>query len=206
MSRVPVGVLASGSGTNLQALLDACADPSFPAAVVVVGSDRPAAFALERARAAGVPTFAVLRRDHPDREAFDRAMAGRLRDHGVEWVCLAGYMRLATPAFLDRFPGRVLNIHPSLLPAFPGLHAQQQAFDHGVKVAGCTVHLVDSGTDTGPIVAQAAVPVGADDDAEALRLRILAAEHALYPRVLRAAAEGRLRLEGRKVRILGAEP
>ncbi len=201
--KVRVGVLASGSGTNLQALLDACADPGFPATVAVVGTDKPKAYALERARAAGVPTFAVLKRDHPDREAFDRAVAARLREHGVEWVCLAGYMRLVTPAFLESFPGRVLNIHPSLLPSFPGLHAQQQAFDHGVKVSGCTVHLVDEGADTGPIVGQLAVPVLETDDAEALRLRILAAEHELYPRALRQAVEGRLVVEGRKVRIGG---
>lgn len=199
--RVPVGVLASGSGTNLQALLDAAAGPGFPARVVAVGSDRPGAKALARAEQAGIATFTVRRRDHADREGFDQAVADALLEHGVRWVCLAGYMRIVGAGFLARFDGRVLNIHPSLLPAFPGLDAQRQAFEHGVKVAGCTVHLVDAGTDTGPIVAQEAVPVLDGDDAEALRLRILAAEHRIYPQALAWAASGRLRVNGRKVTI-----
>lgn len=201
IERVRVGVLASGSGTNLQALLDAAADQDFPARIVVVGTDRPGALALQRASSAGVATFCVRRKGHPSREDFDAAVADQLAAHEVRWVCLAGYMRIVGPTFLQRFEGRVLNIHPSLLPAFPGLDAQRQAFDHGVKVAGCTVHLVDAGTDTGPIVAQEAVPVLDGDDAEALRLRILAAEHRIYPRALAWAAQGRLKVEGRKVRL-----
>ncbi|MCB9684876.1 MAG: phosphoribosylglycinamide formyltransferase [Alphaproteobacteria bacterium] len=200
-ARVPVGVLASGSGTNLQALLDAAATDDFPARIVVVGSDRPGALALQRAEGMGVPTFTVRRKGHASREDFDAAVAHQLLAHGVRWVCLAGYMRIVGPTFLDAFEGRVLNIHPSLLPAFPGLDAQRQAFEHGVKVAGCTVHLVDAGTDTGPIVAQEAVPVLDGDDAEALRLRILAAEHRIYPRALAWAVADKLRIEGRKVRI-----
>lgn len=190
-----IGVLASGSGTNLQALLDA----GLPVRVVV--SDRPAAPALDRARARGVPTELVLRRDHPDRDAFDGALVQALRRHDASWVCLAGFMRLVGPTFLGAFPWRVLNVHPALLPAFPGLHAQRQAFDAGVRVAGCTVHLVDEGTDTGPIVAQGVVPVLPDDDAETLRLRILAMEHRVYPAVARWAVEGRLSVEGRRVQV-----
>lgn len=201
--KVPVAVLVSGSGTNLQALLDAAADPAYPARIAVVIADRPAAFGLERARRAGVPTEVVLKRDHPDRAAFDRALIAAIRASGAEWVCHAGFMKIVGREYLEAFPWRVLNIHPSLLPAFPGLHAQQQAFDAGVRVSGCTVHFADEGTDTGPIVAQGVVPVLPDDDAEALRVRILAMEHRVYPAVLKAAVEGRLHVEGRKVRVEG---
>lgn len=201
MSRVRVGVLASGSGTNLQALLDATADPSHPAQVVVVGSDRPGAVALTRAERAGVPTFVTKRRDHPDRASFDRALAHALRAHRVEWVCLAGFMRLVGPELLEAFPDRLLNIHPALLPAFPGLHAQEQAWRHGVRLAGCTVHLVDAGTDTGPIVAQGAVPVLPTDDLATLSARILRMEHRLYPKVLTWAAEGRLAVQDGRVAL-----
>lgn len=189
--RVRVGVLASGSGTNLQALIDATA-ADHPARIVVVGADRPGAGALQRANDAGIATFVELRRDHPDRDAFDRAMARHLLDHDVEWVCLAGYMKIVGAPLLEAFPSRILNVHPSLLPSFPGLHAPQQALDHGVKVTGCTVHVVDAGTDTGPIVAQQAVEVRDGDDAASLHARIQAVEHALFPEVLRWAAEGRL--------------
>ncbi len=199
--RVPVGVLASGGGTNLQALMDACAASDFPARIAVVLSNRPRCGALERARAAGIPTEVVSRRDHPDRAAFDREAVARLQAHGVQWVALAGYMRLVTRDFLDAFPQRVLNIHPALLPAFPGLHAQRQAVAYGVRVSGCTVHLVDEGTDTGPIVAQGVVPVLPDDTEDDLRTRILAMEHRVYPACLRWAAEGRLSVVGRRVRV-----
>jgi phosphoribosylglycinamide formyltransferase-1 len=198
---VPVAVLASGGGTNLQALIDAGAEPSCPYRIAVVVSDRHRAGALDRARRHGIPTEVVLLRDHPDRDAFDREVVARTRAHGVEWVCLAGWMKQVGGAVLEAWPGRILNIHPSLLPAFPGLHAQQQAFDAGVRVAGCTVHLVDAGLDTGPIVIQAAVPVLATDDAEALRSRILAQEHAIYPEALRWAVQGQLRVEGRRVAL-----
>ncbi len=201
MSRVRVGVLCSGSGTNLQALLDATRDRNHPAEVVVVGADRPRAYALERARATGVDTFVVRRADHPDRDAFDRALAAELGGRGVEWVCLAGFMRLIGRPLLEAFPQRILNLHPALLPAFPGLHAPDQALEHGVRITGCTIHLVDEGTDTGPIVAQGAVPVLASDDPAALQARIQRMEHRLYPQVLRWAAEGRLRVEGRRVHV-----
>jgi phosphoribosylglycinamide formyltransferase-1 len=194
-------VLISGSGTNLQALLDACAAPDFPARVAVVISNRRDAYGLERARAAGVPAVWVPHRGKA-RADFDAELVAALREHGAQWVCLAGFMRIVTPVFLDAFPQRVLNIHPALLPAFPGVHAQAQALAAGVKVAGATVHFVDAGTDTGPIIAQGAVPVLDDDDEDALKARILAVEHELYPRALRQAVEGRLRVEGRRVVVL----
>ncbi|MEZ4323064.1 MAG: phosphoribosylglycinamide formyltransferase [Myxococcota bacterium] len=188
----PVGVLISGSGTNLQALLDAAAQPDHPARIAVVLSNKPGAYGLERARAAGVPTEIVSHRGWPSREAYDGALVETLRAHGVEWVCLAGFMRLVTPVLLDGFGGRVLNIHPSLLPSFPGLHAQRQALEHGVKIAGATVHLVDAGMDSGPIVEQAAVPVEPGDTEDALSARILAVEHQIYPRALARAVRGEL--------------
>lgn len=199
--RVPVGVLASGSGTNLQALLDACADPAFPARVTVVVSNRGGAGALDRARAAGIPAVHLPKLRATPRTEYDASLVAVLGQHDVEWVCLAGYMLLVTPVFLDAFPGRVLNIHPSLLPAFPGLHAQQQALDHGVRIAGATVHIVDGGCDTGPIICQGAVPVLADDDVQALSARILRVEHRLYPRALAMAAQGRLAVDQGRVHV-----
>jgi phosphoribosylglycinamide formyltransferase-1 len=199
-----VGVLASGSGTNLQALIDAAARGELgPARIVVVGANVPGCGALERAATAGIPTFLCSHKDFATREEFDHALVDELRRHGVGLVALAGFMRILTPGFLDTFPHRVINIHPALLPAFPGVHAQKQAFDHGVRFSGCTVHFVDAGTDTGPIIAQAVVPALEGDDEEALRLRILAEEHRLYPAVVRALAEGRVNLEGRRVHIRG---
>ena len=204
---VKLGVLASGSGTNLQALLDAAQRGELgPARIVVVGANVPGCGALKRAEAAGLPTFAVDHRRFPARDQFDQALVQELRTHAVEAVVLAGFMRLLTPQFLRAFPQRVINIHPALLPAFPGVSAQQQAFDYGVKVAGCTVHFVDEGTDTGPIIAQAVVPVRDEDDAEALRLRILAEEHRLLPAAVRALAEGRLSITGRRVQVRSAAP
>lgn len=202
MTRVPVGVLVSGSGSNLGALLHACADPTHPARVAVVISNRPGVGALDKARAAGVPARVEPHRAHADRAAYDAHLARCLQEHGVQWVCLAGFMRLVGPTLLDAFGGRVLNVHPALLPAFPGLHAQSQALQYGARITGATVHLVDAGMDTGPIVAQEAVPVRFDDDLPTLTARILAAEHRLYPEVLRAAVEGRIRVQGRSVEIL----
>jgi len=198
---VRVAVLASGSGTNLQALLDAAAESDFPAAIAVVLSNRPKAYALERARQAGIPVEVVRVRDFEDRQAYDAEVVRRLQSHGVEWVALAGYMRLVTEVFLDAFPNRVLNIHPSLLPSFTGLHAQEQTLDYGVRVGGCTVHLVDAGTDTGPIIGQAVVPVESGDTPDDLKARILVQEHRLYPLCLRWAVEGRLTVEGRRVHV-----
>jgi len=199
---VNVGVLVSGSGTNLQAILDAeRAGELGSAKVVLVLSNVPGVRALERAKAAGVATEVLAHKGFASRQAFDEALIGQLRGHGVELVALAGFMRLLTPAFLGAFPGRVMNIHPALLPAFPGVHSQKQALDYGARVTGCTVHFVDEGCDTGPIIAQAAVPVLDGDDEAALTARILAEEHRLYPAAIRAVADGRVRVAGRRVTI-----
>jgi phosphoribosylglycinamide formyltransferase-1 len=204
---VNVGVLVSGSGTNLQALIDRGNRGELgPAKLAAVGCNVPDCPALSRARAAGLPTVVINHRDFATRDAFDRALAAALRAHQVDLVVLAGFMRVLSGEFLDAFPGRVINIHPALLPAFAGVRAQRQAHEAGVKIAGCTVHFVDGGVDTGPIIAQAAVLVQEDDDMEALRARILAEEHRLLPAVVRAIAERRVVLEDRKVRILGASP
>jgi phosphoribosylglycinamide formyltransferase-1 len=198
-----VGVLASGRGSNLQAILDACARPGFPARVVVVISDRERAQALERAAAAGIAGVFVNPKDFGDREAYDAAISRLLEEHEVGLVCLAGYMRILGSAFVRAWRGRALNIHPSLLPAFTGLHPQRQALDHGVKVSGATVHFVEEGVDAGPIVLQSSVPVRSDDTEETLAARILAEEHRLYPEAVRLFAEGRLRIAGRKVIVEG---
>jgi phosphoribosylglycinamide formyltransferase-1 len=199
-----VGVLASGSGTNLQSLIDSAARAALgPATLTVVGVNVPDCGALARAQAAGVPTFVVDHREFEQRALFDQALLGALRLHDVELVVLAGFMRLLGADLLAAFPGRVINVHPALLPAFPGVHSQAQAFAYGVKIAGCTVHFVDTGVDSGPVIAQAAVPVLDDDDAETLRLRILAEEHKLLPAVVRAIAEGRVAVQGRRVRVAG---
>ena len=196
------GVLASGSGTNLQALIDAWkAGALAPAELVVVGANIAGCLALERAQKAGIETFVLSHKTFANREDFDRALVEELRKRGVELVVLAGFMRVLTPVFLGAFPQRVLNIHPALLPAFPGIHAQKQALDYGVKLAGCTVHFVDAGTDTGPIIAQAAVPVLPGDDEASLGKRILSEEHRLLPAVVRAVAIGQVKVEGRRVRL-----
>ena len=189
---VRVGVLASGSGTNLQALLDA---DLRPAEIVIAVCNVAGARALERARAAGVTATLLPHRDYPDRRAFESALIEVLTGARVDWVVLAGFMRVLTPHFLSAFENRVLNIHPSLLPAFPGLEAQRQAFEAGVRISGCTVHVVDAGVDTGPILAQAAVPVRTDDALVDLQRRILAAEHRLLPAVVRAIGQGRIDLD-----------
>ncbi len=197
-----VGVLASGRGSNLQAILAACARPGFPAHVAVVISDREQAAALQAARTAGVEALWVNPKDFGDREAFDLALVDELRRRGVGLVCHAGFMRILSPAYVSAFAGRALNVHPSLLPAFPGLRAQRQALDHGVRVTGATVHFIDEGVDTGPIVLQAAVPIEPGDTEETLAARILEQEHRLYPEAVRLFAEGRLRIEGRRVIVL----
>jgi phosphoribosylglycinamide formyltransferase-1 len=197
-----VGVLVSGRGSNLQALIDAARRGELGGEVAVVVSNVEDAFGLERARAAGIP---AVFRDHrgKEREAFDAEVVEILRAHPIDLVCLAGFMRLLSPVFVRAFPGRILNIHPALLPAFPGLDAQRRALEHGVKVSGATVHLVDEGLDSGPIVAQEAVAVLSGDTAETLAARILEAEHRLYPRAARLLLEGRCRVEGRRVIVEG---
>lgn len=201
MERLKIAVLASGSGSNLQAIIDEIKSGFLPVELVLVLSDKPQAYALQRAEAAGVPTKVLLPADFASREDYDAELVRLLKASGAEAVALAGYMRLVTPVFLQAFPHRVLNIHPALLPSFPGLHGQRQAFEYGVKVAGCTVHFVDEGMDSGPIILQAPVPVLEDDDADSLAARILEQEHIIYPLALRLLAEGKLHIEGRRVRI-----
>jgi phosphoribosylglycinamide formyltransferase-1 len=192
-----VGVLVSGRGSNLQALIAAAQEGRLRGEVAVVVSNVASAPALDRARAAGVPALVCDHRGQP-REEHDRRVLAVLQEHGVDLVCLAGYMRLLSPAFLAALPHRVVNVHPSLLPAFGGLDAQRQAWEHGVKVAGATVHLVEEALDAGPIVMQEAVAARADDTPETLAARILEAEHRIYPRAVRLLLGGRWRLEGRR--------
>lgn len=199
--RLPVGVLISGRGTNLQALINACAEPAYPAEIVLVVSNVAEAAGLARSEKTGIATQIIEHGDYPDRAAFDRAMDLALRAAGVELVCLAGFMRVLTPAFCATWRDRLINVHPSLLPAFKGLHAQAQALAAGLRVSGCTVHFVRPEIDSGPIIVQAVVPVRATDDAEALAARILVQEHRCYPLAVRLIAEGRVRLEGERVVI-----
>jgi len=193
-----IGVLISGRGSNLQALIDTQQRGELGGEIAVVVSNVATAAGLDRARRARIPTTVCDHRGRK-REEYDTEVVATLREHGVDLVCLAGFMRLLSPVFIRAFPGRILNVHPALLPAFPGLDAQKQAFDHGVKVSGATVHLVDEGLDSGPIVAQEAVPVRSDDTPETLTARILEAEHRIYPRAARLLLEGRCRVEGRRV-------
>jgi len=198
-ARLRVGVLASGRGSNLRALVVATRASGVRADVVVVVSDRADADALAYARVEGIPAVHLDPRQHPTREAHDKALIGVLDEHRVGLVCLAGYMRILTPELVRHFAGRLLNVHPALLPAFPGLHAPRQALDHGVRVTGATVHFVDEGVDTGPIVLQAAVPVHDDDSVETLSARILEQEHRLYPNAVQMLLERNWRVEGRRV-------
>lgn len=198
-----IGVLISGSGTNLQSIIDACSDGRLKARVVCVISNRGDALGLKRAAAAGIDAFHIDHRDYDGRASYDQAVVKRLKSCGVELVALAGFMRIVTPVLLDAFPMAVMNIHPALLPAFPGLHAQRQAIEYGAKVAGCTVHFVDSGTDTGPVILQATVPVLEGDTEATLSERILKEEHRLYPEAIRLFSKGCLKVEGRRV-LVGA--
>ena len=200
-----VAVLVSGHGSNLQALLDAAADPGAGMAVVLVAADRPDAFGLERARRAGIDTAVVRPADHPDRPAFDLALRDRVAAARPDVVCLAGFMRILGPSFVRAFPDRIVNTHPSLLPAFRGAHAVRDALAYGVKVTGCTVHLVDEEVDHGPVLFQAHVPVEPGDDEDRLHQRIKREEHRLLPLAVRLLAEGRVRVEGRWARIADPE-
>lgn len=206
-SKVPVlGVLISGRGSNLQSIIDAIAQGRLRARIAVVISNRGGAYGLERARAAGVETLVLDHQAFASRDEYDARLARELATRGVQLVCLAGFMRLVGRALLDAFPNAVLNIHPSLLPAFPGLEAQRQAFEHGVKVSGATVHLVTGDLDGGPIVVQAAVPVLEGDTVEALAARILEQEHRLYPEAIARVLAGGWRLEGRRFIAGGPRP
>lgn len=200
-----VGILISGRGSNMKALIDAAAKPGYPARIVTVLSNRADAAGLAVARSAGIETLVLPHRDYPDRAAFDAALDDALRAEKVEIVCLAGFMRLFTAEFVERWRGKMLNIHPSLLPSFPGLHPQQQALDAGVRFSGCTVHFVTPVMDSGPIVAQAAVPVHPGDTAETLEARILTAEHRLYPMALGLVATGKARMVGERTVLEGAK-
>lgn len=202
MSREILGVLCSGRGTNLQSIMAAVDSGQIPAPVGVVLADKPDAKALERAEKAGIPHFCVDRKQYADKQAFEEALVEKLRAHGVTLVILAGFMRILSPYFVHEFPGRILNIHPSLLPSFGGAHAHRDVLAYGVKVSGCTIHFVDEGMDSGPIILQTAVPVLDDDDEDALAARVLEQEHKLYPRAISLLLHGKLKIEGRKVRIL----
>ncbi|MFA4974103.1 MAG: phosphoribosylglycinamide formyltransferase [bacterium] len=199
----PIGVLASGSGTNLQSIIDASESGKINAEVKIVISDTPGAKALERAKKHGIPALLVQRGDFKSKLDFEQRIVSLLAEHGVSLVCLAGYMRIIGKTLLDAFSMKIVNIHPALLPSFPGLDGQRQALDYGVKIAGCTVHFVDELTDHGPIIAQAAVEVKEDDTVDSLRERIIKEEHRIYPEAIGLYADGRLTVEGRRVRITG---
>ena len=199
--RARLVVLVSGTGTNLQALLDASAEPSFGAQVVAVGADRAGIEGLARAERAGIPTFIRRLADYPDRAGWDQALTDAVTGYRPDLVVSAGFMKLAGPAFLAAFGGRFINTHPALLPAFPGMHGVRDALDYGVKVTGCTVFMVDAGTDTGPVIAQAAVPVRDDDDVALLHERVKVAERALLVDTVRAMARGGCSVQGRKVKV-----
>ena len=194
-----IGVLISGRGSNLQALIDAVADGRLRARIALVMSNRAGAAGLSRAAAAGIETLVLDHREAPSRDAYDRRLAEQLRARGVRLVCLAGFMRLISAPLLDAFPNAILNVHPSLLPAFPGVDAQRQALDHGVKVSGATVHLVTQELDGGPIVMQAAVSVSDDDTVETLSARILEQEHRIYPLAVQRILDGAWRVDGRRL-------
>lgn len=198
---VKLGVLISGAGTNLQALIDAAGRGELRAEIRVVISNRAGAQGLERARRHGIPARVIEHRRFPSREDFDRALAEALSEYRVELVVCAGFMRLLSPVMLAAFPDRIMNIHPALLPAFPGVHAQRAALEHGVRFTGCTVFFVREGLDDGPIIVQAVVPVLPGDDEERLSERIRAQEHRIYPWAIQLFGEGRLAIEGRTVRI-----
>ncbi len=197
-----LGVLISGRGSNLQAIIEACEGKKIPAKVAVVISNDPGAGGLERAKKHAIPAFVIDNRRYKDKNTYELEIVKALQEHKVDLVCLAGYMRIVGEVMLEHFPQKIVNIHPSLLPSFPGLHAQKQALDHGVLITGCTVHFVDSGCDTGPIIIQSAVPVLEKDDEERLSERILQQEHLIYPQAIKLIAEGKLKVEGRKVKLI----
>jgi phosphoribosylglycinamide formyltransferase-1 len=203
---LPIAVLVSGSGTNLEAIIEAVDARRLDVEIRAVVCNEPTAPAIARAQARGLPTVVLDHRSFPDRRAFDARLVEILRERAVDLVVLAGFNRLLSPVVIQAFPLRIMNIHPALLPAFPGLHAQRQALDHGVRVAGVTVHFVDEQTDHGPIIAQAAVPAYPDDSEADLRDRILRQEHRLYPEAIQLFAQDRLRVEGRRVRVVGEAP
>jgi phosphoribosylglycinamide formyltransferase-1 len=206
MAKLKVGILISGRGSNMAALVEAAKAADYPAEIACVVSNIADAPGLKIAEAVGIATAAISHKGFPDRESFDRIVSAELDKHGVGLVALAGFMRIQSPWFPAHWQGRIINIHPSLLPAFPGLHVQQQAIDAGVKLSGCTVHFVTADLDAGPIIAQAAVPVLPDDTEESLSARILRQEHRLYPLVVRWLAEGRISLVDGRAIVAGVAP
>jgi phosphoribosylglycinamide formyltransferase-1 len=204
MSEKPtIAVLISGSGSNLQAIIDASEKGEIPCTVGLVISNKADAYGLVRAKKHGIPTEVVDHRAFPGREEFDAKLVEILRGSGAKLVCLAGFMRVLTPVFVRAFPNRILNIHPALLPSFPGTHGPRQALSYGVRFSGCTVHFLDEGVDTGPVIVQAVVPVYDDDTEETLAARILVQEHRIYPMAIRLFFAGKLNLEGRRVKVIG---
>ncbi len=195
MSRLKLAVMISGRGSNLQALIDATADPAFPAEIILVLSNRPGAMGLERAAKAGIPTRVIDHKDYADRATFDAEMTAAMEAAGTELVCLAGFMRLLSDEFVDHWRDRMINIHPSLLPAFTGLDVQERVLARGARFAGCTVHYVRKEMDTGPIIVQAVVPVHPDDTPDSLAARVLEREHDIYPLAVRLIAEGRVAID-----------
>ena len=197
-----IGVLCSGRGTNLQSIIAAVESGQIPAPIGVVLTDKPGVMALERAEKAGIPHLCINRKECADKQEFEEKLVKELHAHGVTLVVLAGFMRILSPYFVREFKGRILNIHPALLPSFPGAHAHRDVLAYGVKVSGVTIHFVDEGTDSGPIILQAAVPVEDDDTEDTLAARVLVEEHKLYPRAIELYLKGKLKVEGRKVRII----
>ena len=202
--QLPIGVLISGGGTNLQAIIDAIEAKRLDAAIKLVLSNKVDAYGLVRAKNHGIATEILDHRKYPSRETYDQAVVDLLRAHGVELVVLAGFMRLLSPVFVKAYSNRIMNIHPALLPSFPGLHVQKKAVEYGVRFSGCTVHFVNDECDEGPIIIQAVVPVFADDTEAKLAARILKEEHRIYPRAIQLYAEGRLRVDGRRVIVAGS--
>lgn len=201
---LPIAVLVSGSGSNLQAIIERIAEGVLEAKITLVVSNKPDAYGLDRAKNHNLQHLCIPNAQYPDRLDFDRAMVRAIQDSGAEAVVLAGFMRMLSSEFLHAFPGRVINIHPALLPSFPGVHGQRDAAEYGVTISGCTVHLVDELMDNGPVIIQAAIPVYPEDDEESLGARILKSEHRVLPQAIQWLATGRIRLEGRKVRVLPA--
>ena len=205
MANLKLAVLISGRGSNLQALIDTCAEPGFPAEIVGVISNRPGVMGLERAEKAGLPAITVDHDVYPDRESFDADVTKAIEDSGADLVCMAGYLRLVTRGFVERWHNRMINVHPSLLPAFKGLDTHRRAIEEGVQIAGCTIHYVRYDLDTGPIILQAAVPVHPGDDADSLAARVLEQEHRIYPLAVRWIAEGRVTLDGERAVVDGVQ-
>ncbi|HKJ04401.1 MAG TPA: phosphoribosylglycinamide formyltransferase [Geopsychrobacteraceae bacterium] len=206
VKKLRLGILASGSGTNLQSIIDRCADGSLDAEIALVLCNNPGAGALNRAEQAGINNLCIDHRQFSDRQDFDQSVVAALKKAAVELVVLAGFMRIISGVFLEAFPQRIINIHPALLPAFPGLKVQKKALDYGARFSGCTVHFVDEGVDTGQIITQAVVPILDSDTEESLSARILEQEHKIYPQAIQLIAEERLHIEGRRVMLTPSDP